>query len=97
MFVIDERDAASRSSINLKGHDQTDLTGLFAEVKDSARNPDKWAYYVLNPDGKTTEAYGQYSKGVAASEPGQLGLNGSQPKMLARAAEWLVASGNVGT
>ena len=40
MFVIDERDAASRSSINLKGHYQTDLTGLVAEVKDSARNPD---------------------------------------------------------
>src|ERR1017187_1961117 len=45
MFVIDERDAASRSSINQKGHYQTDLTGLAVEVKDSARNPDKWAYY----------------------------------------------------
>ena len=45
MFVIDERDAASRSSINQKGHYQTDLTGLVVEVKDSARNPDKWAYY----------------------------------------------------
>ena len=28
MFVIDERDAASRSSINQKGHYQTDLMGL---------------------------------------------------------------------
>jgi len=45
MFVIDERDAASRSSINQKGHYQTDLMGLAVEVKDSARNPDKWAYY----------------------------------------------------
>ena len=34
MFVIDERDAASRSSINQKGHYQTDLTGLAVEVKD---------------------------------------------------------------
>lgn len=56
MFVIDERDAASRSSINQKGHYQTDLTGVVVEVKDSARNPDKWDYYVFNPDGKTAEA-----------------------------------------
>ena len=47
MFVIDERDAASRSSINQKGHYQTDLMGLAVEVKDSAKNPDKWAYYAL--------------------------------------------------
>jgi Cytochrome P460 len=56
MFVIDERDAASRSSINQTGRYQTDLMGLVAEVKDSARNPDKWAYYVFNTDGKTAEA-----------------------------------------
>jgi hypothetical protein len=56
MFVIDERDAASRSSINQKGHYQTDLMALVVEVKDSARNPDRWAYYVFNPDGKTAEA-----------------------------------------
>jgi hypothetical protein len=56
MFVIDERDAASRSSINQKGHYQTDLTGLVVEVKDSTRNPDKWAYYFFKPDGKTAEA-----------------------------------------
>jgi len=55
-FVIDERDAASRSSINQKGHYQTDLTGLVAEVKDSTRNPDKWAYYVFNADGQTASA-----------------------------------------
>ena len=56
MFVIDERDAASRSSINQKGHYQTDLAGLAVEVKDSARNPDKWAYYGFSADGKTAEA-----------------------------------------
>jgi Cytochrome P460 len=48
MFVIDERDAASRSSINQKGHYQTDLMGLAVEVKDSKRNPDTWAYYAFN-------------------------------------------------
>lgn len=52
MFVIDERDAASRSSINQKGHYQTDLMGLAVEVKDSAKNPDKWAYYAFNADSQ---------------------------------------------
>jgi len=55
MFVIDERGAESRSSINKKGHYQTDLMGLAVEVKDSARNPDKWSYYGFEPDGKTAE------------------------------------------
>jgi hypothetical protein len=56
MFVLDERDAASRSSINQRGHYQTDLMGLAVEVKDSARNPDKWAYYGFDGDGQTAEA-----------------------------------------
>jgi len=56
MFVIDERDTASRSSINQKGHYQTDLMGLAVEVKDSGRNPDKWAYYGFEADGKTAGA-----------------------------------------
>jgi len=56
MFVIDERDAASRSSINQKGHYQTDLMGLAVEVKDSSRNSDKWAYYTYDTDGQTAEA-----------------------------------------
>ena len=56
IFVIDERDAATRSSINQKGHYQTDLMGLAVEVKDSGRNPDKWAYYGFEADGKTAGA-----------------------------------------
>ena len=56
MFVIDERDAASRSSINQKGHYQTDLMGLAVEVKDSARNPDKWAYYAFGGENKSAGA-----------------------------------------
>jgi hypothetical protein len=56
MFVIDERDAASRSSINQKGHYQTDLMGLAVEVKDSTHNPDRWAYYAFNESGQTAEA-----------------------------------------
>ena len=56
MFVIDERDAASRSSINQKGHYQTGLMGLAVEVKDSVRNPDKWAYYGFAADSKSSGA-----------------------------------------
>jgi Cytochrome P460 len=56
MFVIDERNAASRSSINQKGHYQTDLMGLAVEVKDSAHNPDKWAYYAFDAEDKAAGA-----------------------------------------
>src|ERR1700691_684013 len=56
MFVIDERDAASRSSINQKGHYQADLMGLAIEVKDSKRDPEKWAYYAFSADGQAAGA-----------------------------------------
>ena len=56
MFVIDERDAESKGSINKRGHFQTDLIGLFVEVKDSTRNPDKWSYYGFEPNAKAAEA-----------------------------------------
>jgi hypothetical protein len=61
MFVIDERDTQSKGSINKTGHFQTDLTGLAVEVKDSARNPQTWAYYGFaadgaSPDGKAAGA-----------------------------------------
>ena len=55
-FVIDERDAESKGSINKKGHFQTDLMGLAVEVKDSARNPDKWAYYAFGGNDKSVGA-----------------------------------------
>jgi hypothetical protein len=65
MFVIDERDAASKGSINKTGHFQTDLMGLAVEVKDSARNPDKWAYYVFDAEGASSagKAAGAMPKG----------------------------------
>ena len=59
MLVIDERDAGSRSSINQKGHYQTDLAGLAVEVKDSQRNPDKWAYYTFAAEGQTANPMAQ--------------------------------------
>src|SRR5580692_5682312 len=56
MFVIDERAAESKGSINEQGHFQADLTGLVVEVKDTTRNPDKWAYYGFEPNARTAEA-----------------------------------------
>jgi hypothetical protein len=56
IFVIDERAAESKGSINKTGHFQTDLMGLAVEVKDSDRYPEKWAYFVFDADGKSAEA-----------------------------------------
>jgi hypothetical protein len=56
MFVIDERDAQSKGSINKTGHFQTDLMGLAVEVKDSKRFPDTWAYFAFDANGNTAEA-----------------------------------------
>jgi len=56
MFVIDERGAESKGSINKTGHFQTDLMGLAVEVKDSSRFPEKWAYFGFSADGKASEA-----------------------------------------
>ena len=56
MFVIDERDAESKGSINKVGHFQTNLAGVLIEVKDSTRNPDKWTYYGFEPSAETAEA-----------------------------------------
>jgi hypothetical protein len=50
MFVIDERDAETKGSINKKGHFQTGLSGLAVEVKDTARNSGTWAYYTFGSD-----------------------------------------------
>jgi Cytochrome P460 len=55
MFVIDERDAGSRSSINQKGHYQTDLVGLAVEVKDAKHNADQWTYYTFPAEGQTAD------------------------------------------
>jgi hypothetical protein len=56
MFVIDLRTAESKGSINKSGHFQTDLKALVVETKDSAHNPDKWAYYTFESDGKAAKA-----------------------------------------
>jgi hypothetical protein len=45
MFVIEEREALNKGSINKAGHYQGELHGLVAEVKDSSRFPDAWAFF----------------------------------------------------
>jgi len=54
-FVIDEREAQTKGSINQTGHFQTDLMGLAVEVKDSSRFPEKWAYFVFDADDKSDD------------------------------------------
>jgi hypothetical protein len=45
VFVLEERASATKGSINLGGHYQTDLEGLAASVKDERRFAEKWAYF----------------------------------------------------
>jgi hypothetical protein len=59
IFVIDEREAQSKGSINKTGHFQTDLAGLAVEVKDSKRSAGTWAYYGFGTDDKTSKAADQ--------------------------------------
>ena len=55
-FVVEDRDQATKESINKSGHFQTDLMGLGVEVKDEKRFADKWAYFAFGTDDKTAVA-----------------------------------------
>ncbi len=55
MFVVEERGATSKGSINKQGHFQTDLMGIGVEVKD-AKFPDKWAYFAFAESDKSAAA-----------------------------------------
>jgi hypothetical protein len=56
MFIVEEREAQSKGSINKLGHFQTGLMGMAVEVKDSSRNADTWAYYGFGEDDKSAQA-----------------------------------------
>jgi hypothetical protein len=56
MFIVEEREAQSKGSINKLGHFQTEWMGMAVEVKDSSRFPDTWAYFAFAVDDKTSEA-----------------------------------------
>jgi Cytochrome P460 len=57
IFVVEERGADSRASINQHGHYQTtELMGLGVEVKDSTQIPEKWAYFSFDSKAKSAAA-----------------------------------------
>lgn len=56
MFVLEERAASSKGSINQGGHFQTELRGIAVAVKDSSRYSGKWAYFNFGLDEKTATA-----------------------------------------
>lgn len=53
MFVLEEREASSKGSINQSGHFQGELRGLAVSVKDSSRFRAKWAYFNFGLDAKS--------------------------------------------
>jgi Cytochrome P460 len=56
MFVVEDRGATSKGSINKVGHYQTDSMGIGVEVKDASHFPDKWAYFNFDEDTKSANA-----------------------------------------
>ncbi len=56
MFVVEERKAQSKGSINKHGNFQTDLAGIGVEVKDESRFPEKWAYFNFDQDTKSASS-----------------------------------------
>jgi hypothetical protein len=56
IFVVEDRSAETKGSINKTGRFQTDLAGIAVEVKDSSRFPDKWAYFGFGGDNKIAVA-----------------------------------------
>ncbi|MGB6485188.1 MAG: cytochrome P460 family protein [Candidatus Acidiferrales bacterium] len=56
MFVLEERTALSKGSINKGGHFQSDFQGIAAAVKDESRFPEKWAYFSFGLDRQSASA-----------------------------------------
>jgi hypothetical protein len=56
MFVVEERYAESKGSINKQGHFQTGSMGMGVEVKDESHFPEKWAYFNFDEDTKSAKA-----------------------------------------
>ncbi len=56
MFVLEEREAVSKGSINKSGHFQSDLQGIAAAVKDEGSFPEKWAYFTFGLNQQSAPA-----------------------------------------
>jgi hypothetical protein len=59
MFVLEVRQASSHGSINHGGHFQSGVVAIEAEVKDSKKYPDKWAFFSF---GDTPEKPGTVAR-----------------------------------
>jgi Cytochrome P460 len=59
MFVLEVRQASSHGSINKGGHFQSGVIAIEAEVKDSKKYPDKWAFFSF---GDTPEKAGTVAR-----------------------------------
>jgi len=53
VFILEIRASASEGSINKAGHFQSDVTGIEVEVKDTARFPNKWAFFGFGTNAQT--------------------------------------------
>ena len=56
VFVLEKRMSSSKSSAEIADHYETDLIGISVEVKDTARFPEKWAYFSFDSSTKTAKA-----------------------------------------
>ena len=56
MFVLEERAASSKGSINRSGRFQGDLQGLAVSVKDEKRFHERWAYFTFSANTKEASA-----------------------------------------
>ena len=56
VFVLEKRMSWSKSSAEILDHYEADLIGISVEVKDTARFPEKWAYFSFDSSTKTAKA-----------------------------------------
>jgi cytochrome c553 len=56
VLVMETRMASNTVSSKAGDHYETDLISIYAEVKDTARFPEKWAYFSFDSSAKTAKA-----------------------------------------
>jgi len=56
VLVEEKRSSSNKGSLNKAAQFQTDLVGISVKVKDTARFPDKWAYFSFDSSAQTAHA-----------------------------------------
>lgn len=56
VLVLERRESSTKGSVDIGDRFQTDLIRVSVEVKDTARFPDKWAYFSFDSSTKTAKA-----------------------------------------